>query len=411
MAMKRTAAFMTRLVVFGLLAVVQRLIFDASPDTLLESFNRMILGSCQVLIFFAIYLLVQMCRWIFSVINAQGMYNNVSTNTLDCSDMLNYEDGQSIHAETASVLGTGLVANKVVIFANRSALSQHVMRVYFTGFLLWCTSSYCFSYMESQVLLWVSVGFFIGYSCLHVRKAVSKINLLYEMLVLVLIGMTFSSFSVWYVQNWKTYMVNVITPFLVGFFWMSGCFHAWNHDHLLETTIEALPVLLMALFPVLILATAPSTDHLERLFYSMDLKLVLYVFALEPSFKFFSIYIMIISLQSKKTLDLLLTFNVVVQSQTLDLSDFSGVFGVDSVRIWLVLSLIVLRIIHCLFVDCHFFHQRSNSTSSFADEELSTRSTMIQKWQNSSNNLDPHPNHVDVQGADETDIDSLEDTV
>ena len=154
--MKRLAAFLTRLLVFSMLAVVQRLIFDASPDPLRESFNRMVVGSCQVLIIFSVYLLVQICRWIFNVINAQGTYNNVSTNNLECDEILRHGDALSMHAETASVLSTGLIANKVIIFANRDALSQHVMRVYFTGFLLWCTSSYCFSYMESQVLLWVT---------------------------------------------------------------------------------------------------------------------------------------------------------------------------------------------------------------------------------------------------------------
>ena len=101
-----------------MLAVVQRLVFDASPDPLLESFNRMVVGSCQVLVFFAVYLLVLLCRWIFSVINTQGTYNNVSTNNLECDEILRHEDGQSMHAETAIVLSTGLVAKKVVIVAN-----------------------------------------------------------------------------------------------------------------------------------------------------------------------------------------------------------------------------------------------------------------------------------------------------
>ena len=411
--MKRLAAFLTRLLVFSMLAVVQRLIFDASPDPLRESFNRMVVGSCQVLIIFSVYLLVQICRWIFNVINAQGTYNNVSTNNLECDEILRYGEARSMHAETASVLSTGLIANKVIIFANRDALSQHVMRVYFTGFLLWCTSSYCFSYMESQVLLWVSVGFFIGYACLHVNKTMHKIDLFYEMSVLALIITTFVSFPLWYMQPWKTYIVSILTPFLVGFFWMSGCLHAWKHDHLLETTVEALPVLLMALFPALILATAPSTDHLERLFYSMDIKLLFYVFALEPIFKFFSIYIMIVSLQSKKKLDLLLTFNVVVQSQTLNMSDFSGAFGADSVRIWLVLILLVLRVIQCLYVDCNDFHQRrqhSNTTSPFADEQLSVRSAMIAKWQNSQGTVDPLPSEMHARGpcVDDTDAVSLQ---
>lgn len=362
--MRRLAAFLTRVFVFALLGWVQKGLL--SDNTILQDLDtRIIVSSLQIFLVGCILTLYFACRWMFEIMHINTPYKNVNIGT---------DETPSMHGESASQVSQGLVAQQVVIFADRDALSRHVMRVYFVGFLLHATV-FCFNYTSSAVLFHTSTGAVLGYLVRavqytkHTTLTVLFASTLTLMLVLTYIHLASSD---WAVHEPRDVITGVILPVIVGFAWSSGlCFNE-NNRYCVEMCTEAFPVCCLCVVPVM--WATPFTTW-ETTFEQFDTKSLILLLLVEPITKFMSIYVLMISLQTRNVLDIVLVLCGVAQAELLfdDLSPNSAGWSTTT-RLVLISLLLCIRSLTYCYTDvtqmCNQAPQAVNSPEgSYADDK------------------------------------------
>ena len=386
--MRRVAAFLTRLGVFAALAYIQTLMVSINT-VILQLDARLLLSSCQIAIFSGMLLVYLLCRWIFEIMHASKSYNNVNSDLFGPgSDEINSLGGipeeetmhdsslhsqtcTNIHVETASQISKGLIANRVVIFADREALSSHVMQIYWIGFLLWATV-YCFNYTIGYIFFHTSTGFVVGYILRVLLTQESLIISFYCCIMSILTIVTFIHFFVKMQSepmsmavNVKDVVVGVLSPIGIGIAWASGLLFGTDNRFCLSMAKEAFPVCLLCVLPIM---WATPVDSFQHIFMFFEVDMFLLSFLVEPSIKFMAIYIMIISLQTNNSLDIVIAVTFVAHGQVV--SDFdwnkttTPLFIIQVIFLGL---LVLLRLFQYLYTDIYYFMQESKSQTSYCD--------------------------------------------
>jgi hypothetical protein len=362
--MRRLAAFLTRVIVLALLGCVQHSLFS-SNQTLQELDTRIIVSSLQIFLVGCILGLYFTCRWMFEIMHINTPYRNVQTST---------DDSPSLHGETASQVSQGLIAQQVVIFADRDALSKHVMRVYIVGFMLHATV-FCFNYTLTAVLFHTSTGAVLGYltrALQYTRH--TTLTLLFACMSTVIVVLTYIDLASrdLMVHEFRDVVTGVVLPILVGFAWTSGFCFGDSNRYCVEMSTEAFPVCCLCVVPVM---WATPFDVWETTFAYFDVKSLIILLLVEPIAKFMSIYVLMISLQTQNVLDIVLVLCAVAQAEVL-LDEFSP-FTVSwsaTTRLVLISLLLAIRTINYCYIDVsQMYNNRSHAVNppedSFADEQ------------------------------------------
>jgi hypothetical protein len=304
--MRRFTAFLTRLVVFVILGYVQHVII--SDNQILQQLDtRIIVSSLQIFLVGCVLALYFICRWIFEIMHINAPYKNIHMST---------DDSPSLHGETASQVSQGLVAQQVVIFADRDALSRHVMRVYVVGFMLHATV-FCINYTTTGLLFQTSTGAVLGYltRALHFTRH-TTLTLLFACMFASLVVLTYIDLAARddMVYEFRDAVTGVVMPILVGFAWTSGLCFGDKNRYCVEMSTEAFPVCCLCVVPVMWATPFATWTTTFAQFDAFSLILLLLV---EPIAKFMSIYVLMISLQTQNVLDTVLVLCAVAQAELL----------------------------------------------------------------------------------------------
>jgi hypothetical protein len=364
--MRRLAAFLTRAIVFALLGCVQHSLFS-NKQSLQDLDTRIILSSMQIFLVSCFLCLYFTCRWMFAIMHINTPYRNVQMST---------DDTPSLHGETASQVSQGLVAQQVVIFADRDALSRHVMRVYIVGFMLHATV-FCFNYTLTAVLFHTSTGAVLGYltrALQYTRH--TTLTLLFACTFTVVVVLTYIDLESrdLMVHDFRDVVTGIVLPIVVGFAWTSGFCFGESNRYCVEMSTEAFPVCCLCVVPVM---WATPFDVWESTFAYFDTTSLLVLLLVEPVAKFMSIYVLMISLQTQNVLDIVLVLCAVAQAEVLmdEFSPFTVSWSATT-RLVLVSLLLAIRTINYCYIDIsHLCNNRSHAISSpedpFADEHKS----------------------------------------
>ena len=328
--MRRLAAFITRVVVFAFLGWVQHAVLS-SNGILHKLDTRIIVSSLQIFLVGCIIGLYFACRWMFEIMHINAPYRNVHSAT---------DDTPSMHGETASQVSQGLVVQQVVIFADRDALSRHVMRVYLVGFLLHATV-FCFNYTSTAVLFHTSTGAVLGYLIRAVHYARhTSLTVIFACTLTLMLVLTYISLaeSDWTVHEPRDVITGIVMPILVGFAWTSGLCFSENNRYCVEMCTEAFPVCCLCVVPVMWATPFTTWETTFEQFDALSLVLLLLV---EPVAKFMSIYVLMISLQTQNVLDIVLVLCGVAQAELVS-HDFSPLAAGWSATTRLVLISLLL---------------------------------------------------------------------
>tara|TARA_B100000497_G_C7680187_1_gene411490 strand:+ start:1210 stop:2463 length:1254 start_codon:yes stop_codon:yes gene_type:complete len=417
--MRRVAAFLTRLGVFVLLAYIQSLMVSLDA-VILQLDARLLLSSCQIAIFGGMLTVYLLCRWIFEIMHTSRMYNNVNMDSVNQAhnDLASlggipeeeaFQDSSfhastctNVHLETASQISKGLIANQVVIFANREALSSHVMQIYFIGFLLWATV-YCFNYTIGYIFFHASTGFVLGYM---IRVFLTQETLLisfYCAIMSMLTCVTYIHFFIelqsesnWMGMNAKDVLVGVLSPIFIGILWASGLLFGTNNRFCLSMAKEAFPVCLLCVMPIM---WATPIDSFQHIFMFFEIDMYLMSLLVEPSIKFLAIYTMMLSLQTNNTIDIVIAVIFVAHGQVFTDFDWNRkTTPLLIIQLILLLLLVLLRFFQYCYTDIFYLMQRSRlQGSSFNSYEMdleampSTPPSSFAGNQEASNAPETHP--------------------
>lgn len=360
--MRRFAAFLTRLVVFGCLVWVQRAIVLGNP-VLHDLDTRILISSLQVFLVGCILWLYFTCKWMFEIMHVTGPYSNVH---------LAVDETQSMHGEAASQVSQGLVAQQVVIFVDRGALSHHVMRVYVVGFMLYATV-FCFNYTTTAIFFHTSTGVVLGFLIrnLHFTRLTTLVVLFACMFACVLV-LTYIDLAArgCILHRFQDVLTGVVVPIVVGCAWVSGLCFGENNRHCVEMATEAFPVCCLCVVPVMWATPFERWDHTFSEFDAGSFVLVLLV---EPILKFMSIYVLMISLQTQNVLDIVLVMCSTAQGELLldEVSPYE-VNWLATTRLIIVAIVLVMRTLQYCYIDainlCNPPHGLSSPSNSCADE-------------------------------------------
>jgi hypothetical protein len=350
--MRHLAAFLTRVGVFVVLGSVQRAIVLSNP-VLHGLDTRILISSLQIFLVGSMLALYVACHWMFAIMHINAPYSNVH---LAC------DDSPSMHGEVASQVSQGLVAQQVVIFADRDALSRHVMRVYLVGFLLYATV-FCFNYTATAVIFHMSTGVLLGFLTRSVQTAhPSTLTVMFSFLVSSIVVLTYIDLATrgWSITDPKDIVTGVVMPVVVGFAWVSGLCFGDNNRFCVEMSREAFPVCCMCVMPVI--WAAPFAQW-TRVFDEFDASTFMLVLVVEPIAKFLSIYVLMISLQTQNVLDISLVICSVAQGELLldQLSIDSAGGRLTTARLVLVVIVLTTRTLQYCYIDLNNLCERSMS--------------------------------------------------
>lgn len=361
--MRRLAAFLTRVVVFAFLGWVQHGVL--SNNKILHQLDtRIIVSSLQIFLVGCMIGLYFACRWMFAIMHINAPYNNLHSTA---------DDTPSMHGETASQVSQGLVAQQVVIFADRDALSRHVMRVYLVGFLLHATV-FCFNYTSTAVLFHTSTGAVLGYLIRAVQYARhTTMTVIYACTLTLMVVLTYVSLAAsdWTAHEPRDVITGIVMPIIVGFAWTSGLCFSDNNRYCVEMCTEAFPVCCLCVVPVM--WATPLTTW-ETTFEQFDATSLITLLLVEPIAKFMSICVLIVSLQTQNMLDIVLVICGVAQAELLfhDLSPLAAGWSA-STRLVLISLILSMRSVTYCYTDLAQMcdrapHDISSPVGSYAGE-------------------------------------------
>jgi hypothetical protein len=413
--MRRVAAFLTRLGVFAALAYVQALMGSLNPE-IMQLDTRLLLSSCQIAIFAGMLGVYMTCRWIFSIMHSSRLYtptNNASEFTESGSmldDSLHADEIQqrvfdmpplphlpNVHTETASQISKGLVAQNVVIFADRDALGRHILQIYCLGFLLWATV-YCFNYTLGYIFFHTSTGFILGYILKIFWEYDSLILSFYCGMLGLLASVTYIEFAVkqksndhWISMDVKDVLVGVCTPICIGIAWTSGFFFGSNNKFCLAMATEAFPVCLLCVMPII---WASPIESFQHFFLGFQIEMYLLSILVEPAIKFLAIYTMLLSLQTGNTIDVVIVVTCVAHVQMfVDVAWNEDATPLLIIEVILVSMLLVLRLMQYCYTDVFYLLQR-RSQPAWDTREMECNSTKatppnscvdnLERWQSTA---------------------------
>jgi len=430
--MRRVVTFAVRLGVFVFMAYIQHLMTTLDTD-LLQLNTRMLLSSCQVFIFQCMLAIYFVCVWIFEILNTSRLYNNVlaeadlhsmhEENVSEQADRLadrmadriavkmedrirdrvgekvgdrirdkmqdrtqdrmfpesdNIDmDAPSIHLETASCVSRGLIASKVVIFPDRQALSNHILRVYCVGFLLW-TTVYCFNYTVGYILFHTSTGFVLGFMLHGLFARDSILTYFYYILFCILTVIAYLQLAmgvrdVYIASDVKDVTLQIVIPILVGMAWSSELMFGAHNKFCRSMASEAFPICVLCVLPVLV--ASPSSDY-EYIFQFFTIEMYLLTLIVEPMAKFLAIYTMVVSIQTKNTLDVVIAVVSVAHGQFFMHSlDFGNALQV--IQLILLCILLLMRVIQYCFTDAYHLFSRQTQHRMHSRDNRDSRDSEI----------------------------------
>jgi hypothetical protein len=367
--MRRLITFGTRLLVFAMLAYIQ-VRMNEHNEAIQNLDFRILINACQVCLFGVVLWVYMSCKWIFDIMHSTGHYNNMYQDTTF--------ENNSVHFDSASQVSRGMIAHQVVIFANRTDLSNHVMRVYAVGMLVYATV-YCFNYTVGFVFFHASTGFVLGY-IIYVfmsKTKTSTINTLYCSALTILTVMTYVQLIITEIQensyrDLKDVIVWILSPVVVGLLWISGWCFGDENKYCLSMAWEAFPVVSLCVLPII---WATPYEYLQGIFAQFDGVMYVYVLIFEPISKFVAIYVMMISLQTQNALDIVISVCGVAHGQLYVPSNQEVMLGsISTLSTIVVVSIVVLRAVQYMYTDLHYmtFKNSTNpSSNNFEDGDFS----------------------------------------
>ena len=392
--MMRMMAFFSRLVVYGLITTVGFAVIP-TEDMLVDRNLRLSISAVQVCVLTCAWLVNFIVRQILLIIkqtspirfsrleestinmidDVECVENSPSDSKADCADFHATAGRTETHAEarscaSASEHGTRTrcaddevmsVSDSVVstmrcqvVFETQVSLNWYIFYIHVVGLALWQTFL-CFDCTSRDIDISFILGLIMGWVFVNAKLS-SAVRMAYvtcyaALLCTMVLSEEHIFKSVMPEEDYLTtqgmlqlYFNICILPFATGMFWVLAA-HDPGHEIVLDARRSMVTFLLISLtFPLY--WSRVDISLVQNFFAILPHTSIICILILSPIFKCISIYVMLVSLQKRQTLDLVLSLSTVLCVSSIVL------YEVDTVMIVRMSVAAVLLTFHFIMINC-----------------------------------------------------------
>lgn len=265
-----------------------------------------------------------------------------------------YNDQHEVMSVSDSVSST-TSARRQVVFDNQASLNNYVIYIHIVGLALWQTFL-CFDCTSRDIDIAFICGLIMGWVFVSAKNSTflrMACVACYAVLVCTMVLSEEHIFkSVMPAEDYlstqgmfQLYFNICILPFATGMFWVLAAYDP-QHQIVMDTQRSVITFLLISLtFPLY--WSRVDIRLVQNFFVKLPHLSIMCIMILSPIFKCISIYVMLVSLHKRQTLDLVLSLATVLCVSSIVL------YEIDTIMVVRVCVAAVLLTFHFIMINCN----------------------------------------------------------